>query len=208
MYALIMNGRKQIAKEFQHWVCSEVLPTIRKTGSFSLKRKRDNDLPDRCLTIRERTTNCIEKEIQLMQMLGPLTQSDAVFFRSQVMGLAPAIAAVPDGTVATPSTPGVAPSMAGEQLGLSQWLTRKGLGKHSRNCGLLSKIGKVMMAAYRKKYGAKAKPEMRSQQFAGGGFHDVNVYSKPKTFQPPKAVMTPHTPTLFSQSRHHPPHDF
>ena len=76
----------------------------------------------------------------------------------------------------SPPTPGVAPSRAGKQLGLSQWLTRKGLGEHTKNIGLLSKIGKVMMAAYRKKYGAKAKPEMRSQQFAGGGFHDVNIY--------------------------------
>ena len=92
------------------------------------------------------------------------------------MGLAPAIAAVPDGTVAAPPTPGVAPSRAGEQLGLSQWLTRKGLGKHTKNTGLLIKIGKVMMAAYREKYGATAKPEQSSQQSAGGGLRDVNIY--------------------------------
>ena len=92
------------------------------------------------------------------------------------MGLAPAIAAVPDGTVAAPPTPGVAPSRAGEQLGLSQWLTRKGLAKHSRNIGLLSKIGKVMMVAYREKYGATAKPEKNSQRSAGGGLIDANIY--------------------------------
>ena len=33
-----------------------------------------------------------------------------------------------------------------------------------------------MMESYKNKYGALARPEMRSQQFAGGGFHDVNVY--------------------------------
>ena len=34
-YALVLRSRKQIAKPFRIWVTSEVLPSIRKTGSYT-----------------------------------------------------------------------------------------------------------------------------------------------------------------------------
>jgi hypothetical protein len=36
LYSLIFRSQKQEAKVFTDWVCSEVLPQIRKTGSYSL----------------------------------------------------------------------------------------------------------------------------------------------------------------------------
>jgi prophage antirepressor-like protein len=36
LYSLIMRSRKPVAKPFQKWVTKEVLPQIRKTGSYSL----------------------------------------------------------------------------------------------------------------------------------------------------------------------------
>lgn len=36
LYALIMSSKLPKAKEFKRWVTSEVLPTIRKTGSYGL----------------------------------------------------------------------------------------------------------------------------------------------------------------------------
>ncbi len=36
MYALIFGSKQDRAKEFKHWVTSEVLPSIRKTGSYSI----------------------------------------------------------------------------------------------------------------------------------------------------------------------------
>lgn len=36
LYSLIMSSKLPKAKEFKHWVTSEVLPTIRKTGSYGL----------------------------------------------------------------------------------------------------------------------------------------------------------------------------
>lgn len=35
LYSLILTSRKEAAKRFKKWVTSEVLPTIRKTGSYS-----------------------------------------------------------------------------------------------------------------------------------------------------------------------------
>lgn len=37
LYALIFTSRLEKAQEFRHWVTSEVLPSIRKTGSYSTK---------------------------------------------------------------------------------------------------------------------------------------------------------------------------
>ena len=34
MYSLIFGSKLESAKRFKHWVTSEVLPTIRKTGSY------------------------------------------------------------------------------------------------------------------------------------------------------------------------------
>ena len=37
LYAIIMKSRKPTAKKFRKWVTSEVLPSIRKTGSYGMK---------------------------------------------------------------------------------------------------------------------------------------------------------------------------
>lgn len=44
LYTLILKSRKKQAKRFKRWVTSEVLPSIRATGSYSLTSS--NDLPD------------------------------------------------------------------------------------------------------------------------------------------------------------------
>lgn len=44
LYALIMMSRKPAAKRFRKWVTAEVLPTIRRTGSYALPGRDGNDL--------------------------------------------------------------------------------------------------------------------------------------------------------------------
>jgi prophage antirepressor-like protein len=44
LYALIMTSRKPEAKAFKKWVTSEVLPSIRKTGSYGHKPQQQLDL--------------------------------------------------------------------------------------------------------------------------------------------------------------------
>lgn len=41
LYSLIMSSKLPSAKRFKHWVTSEVLPAIRKTGSYSLAPQRE-----------------------------------------------------------------------------------------------------------------------------------------------------------------------
>ena len=39
MYSLILSSKLPSAKKFKHWVTSEVLPSIRKTGSYDVKKQ-------------------------------------------------------------------------------------------------------------------------------------------------------------------------
>lgn len=40
MYRLIFKSRKPIAEKFQNWIFEEVLPSIRKTGTYSIEQHR------------------------------------------------------------------------------------------------------------------------------------------------------------------------
>lgn len=42
MYSLIFGSKLESAKHFKHWVTSEVLPSIRKTGRYSMKESNDS----------------------------------------------------------------------------------------------------------------------------------------------------------------------
>jgi prophage antirepressor-like protein len=41
LYSLIMRSRKAVAKPFQRWVTRKVLPSIRKTGSYSISETKN-----------------------------------------------------------------------------------------------------------------------------------------------------------------------
>ncbi len=42
LYSLILSSKLPKAKEFKHWVTSEILPSIRKTGSYTVPNNYDN----------------------------------------------------------------------------------------------------------------------------------------------------------------------
>lgn len=42
LYAVVMRSDKPIAKPFRKWVTSEVLPSIRKTGSYSIVQSKED----------------------------------------------------------------------------------------------------------------------------------------------------------------------
>ena len=46
LYSLIFRSNKPEAKEFKRWVTHEVLPTIRKTGTYSMTEQMKPTLPD------------------------------------------------------------------------------------------------------------------------------------------------------------------
>ena len=42
VYTLIMRSNKPEAQEFRHWVTSEVLPSLRKTGSYTIPQQEES----------------------------------------------------------------------------------------------------------------------------------------------------------------------
>lgn len=42
LYDLIFESRLPSARRFRHWVTSEVITEIRKTGSYSINQKQDS----------------------------------------------------------------------------------------------------------------------------------------------------------------------
>lgn len=45
LYFVMMRSRAKVAREFRQWICNEVLPSIRKTGGYSLAQK-DKELKE------------------------------------------------------------------------------------------------------------------------------------------------------------------
>lgn len=43
LYSLILSSKLPSAKKFKHWVTNEVLPSIRKTGSYKIEQKKDSE---------------------------------------------------------------------------------------------------------------------------------------------------------------------
>jgi len=64
LYSLILTSRKPEAKAFKKWVTSEVLPAIRKTGSYAIKAKTPLELAKEQVALYE-AIEVKEKELQL-----------------------------------------------------------------------------------------------------------------------------------------------
>ena len=55
LYSLILSSKLPAAKKFKRWVTSEVLPSIRKTGSYTAKHpKPDDAMQSKRLEVMER----------------------------------------------------------------------------------------------------------------------------------------------------------
>lgn len=89
-YSLVFGSELPTAKRFKHWVTSEVLPQIRKTGGYIPISSQDDDL-----TIMARAHQILERTIaqkdQLIQELQPkadtydmIMASDGTFSMNQV----------------------------------------------------------------------------------------------------------------------------
>lgn len=62
LYSLILTSRKPEAKKFKKWVTSEVLPSIRKTGSYSVKGGSETLHP----SVLDQVGTVIQKQLDAM----------------------------------------------------------------------------------------------------------------------------------------------
>ncbi len=66
LYALIFGSKLESAKRFKHWVTSEVLPTIRKTGGYDIKQPQGKELL--ALAVLEAQKTIEEQTAQIEEM--------------------------------------------------------------------------------------------------------------------------------------------
>lgn len=66
LYALIFGSKLESAKRFKHWVTSEVLPSIRKTGGYDMKQLQGKELL--ALAVLEAQKTIKEQTAQIEEM--------------------------------------------------------------------------------------------------------------------------------------------
>jgi len=69
LYALILSSKLPTAREFKHWVTSEVLPSIRRQGGYMVARadESDEEILARALQIMHATLQRKEEQIARLQ---------------------------------------------------------------------------------------------------------------------------------------------
>lgn len=69
LYALILSSKLPTAREFKHWVTSEVLPAIRRQGGYMVARAEESDevIMARAMLIMQATLERRDKEIARLQ---------------------------------------------------------------------------------------------------------------------------------------------
>lgn len=73
LYALIFGSKLDSAKRFKYWVTHEVLPAIRKTGTYSMTPKRRELTPDDYMKAAQLAATC--RNERLPYVLGFLEQA-------------------------------------------------------------------------------------------------------------------------------------
>lgn len=69
LYQAIGHSRKPAAKRFMDWIFSEVIPSIRRTGSYSLENDTSLSLQTRVLINHERQILGVKKEVSELREL-------------------------------------------------------------------------------------------------------------------------------------------
>ena len=67
LYALIFGSKRESAQRFKHWVTSEVLPAIRKTGSYQMKAPQGKELLALAVLEAQKTIEAQTAEIERMK---------------------------------------------------------------------------------------------------------------------------------------------
>ena len=78
VYALVFGSRLESAKRFKHWVTSEVLPSIRKTGSYSMPKTTSGQIQllAQGYTELEQKVNDIKDDVSELKDNVPLYSCD------------------------------------------------------------------------------------------------------------------------------------
>ena len=89
-YSSILNSKLESAKRFKHWVTSEVLPSIRKSGGYIAGQEQmsDTELMAKALLVAQKQIEERNKQIELMkpkaEFFDAVTDSKTAFSMNEV----------------------------------------------------------------------------------------------------------------------------
>lgn len=155
LYRLIFKSRKEVAKRFQRWIFHEVIPSIRKTSSYSISTATPSPS---LLSVRERLES-IQLAIQLLQQLGGCDPRTELLFKDHIRNVVLQ-------EKLQPALPGRVEWPVSDRAVV--------LG-HRPTPAQLRKIGKEAARFYQERHGQKP---VQREQFVGGATRMVNVYSE------------------------------
>lgn len=75
LYSLVLSSKLPTAKKFKRWVTSEVLPTIRKTGGYSIKQAEQDKTRE--MRAEAMLRNSISKQAKMMMEIAKMSHIKA-----------------------------------------------------------------------------------------------------------------------------------
>ncbi|ENY9964201.1 TPA: BRO-N domain-containing protein [Clostridioides difficile] len=83
LYSLILSSKLSTAKKFKHWVTRDVLPSIRKTGTYSTKSKDESEI--KYMNAQARLKNARAREAKIYLELAEKVSQAGIPEFAQVM---------------------------------------------------------------------------------------------------------------------------
>ncbi len=161
LYRLIFKSRKAIAKKFQRWIFHEVLPAIRKTGSYSVKQETPPEPP--ALPSAKEQLETIKLGMDLFTELGGWDKRTEVQLKDQIRNILLADKLQPSLTEITTTQPRLEYPVSDRAIELG----------YRPRTPQLQQIGKLASRLYQERHGTKP---IQREQFVGGTTRLVNVY--------------------------------
>ncbi len=162
LYRLIFKSRKDVAKRFQRWIFHEVLPAIRKTGSYSVHESNIRDIPS--LPSAREKLETISLGMDLLEDLGGWDERTQILLKDQIRNILL-------GDKLQPSPQGITNPQPRLEYPVSDRAID--LGYRPTN-SQLQQIGKRAKKLYLERHGTEP---IKREQFVGGTTRMVNVYN-------------------------------
>lgn len=166
LYRLIFKSRKPAAKRFQRWVFHEVLPTLRKTGSYSV----EVEIPPvqklaaiASLPPAAQKQHILQTSYEFLERTGGVDERDRLLFRDSFRNIALA------DRLQAPALPAATGRL---EWPVSDRANALGYRPHALH---LQKIGSLLAKMYQTRHG---RPPVKREQFVGGTTRMVNVYGE------------------------------
>jgi prophage antirepressor-like protein len=169
LYRLIFKSRKPVAKRFQKWVFSEVLPSIRKTGFYSGNVQNPAQPFFPVLAERRERLEIVQLGMDLLSQLGGLDERTEIQLKGLVRDIVLA------DRLHSTALPGTTDRL---EWTLSDRIIH--LGYKPQDSKMLMRIGKAAAALYRARYGkdenGKYIEPPKKEQYVDGATRMVNLY--------------------------------